>query len=60
MDWLTSCSCSNNVIKFYVYRVFKQAAKQHLNKVLNVDETVKRVMPVLGSNDPIARAITLR
>ncbi|CDS03704.1 hypothetical protein LRAMOSA01105 [Lichtheimia ramosa] len=56
-DWFR---LSNNVIKFYVYRVFKQAAKQHLNKVLNVDETVKRVMPVLGSNDPIARAITLR
>ncbi|KAJ8655967.1 hypothetical protein O0I10_008407 [Lichtheimia ornata] len=56
-DWFR---LSNNVIKFYVYRVFKQAAKQHLNKVFNVEETVKRVMPVLGSNDPIARAITLR
>ncbi|KAI9318475.1 hypothetical protein BX666DRAFT_1928362 [Dichotomocladium elegans] len=56
-DWFR---VSNNVIKFYVYRVFKQASKQHLTKVINVEETVRRVLPVLGSNDPIARSIALR
>ena len=32
----------------------------HLDKITNVDEFVKRVSTVLHSNDPVARALTLR
>ncbi|KAG0182974.1 Integrator complex subunit 7, partial [Apophysomyces sp. BC1034] len=56
-DWFRK---SNNVIKCHVYKVFKQASDLHLAKVINVEETVRRIMPVLESNDPCARAITLR
>ncbi|KAF7732291.1 Integrator complex subunit 7 [Apophysomyces ossiformis] len=56
-DWFRK---SNNVIKCHVYKVFKQASELHLAKVINIEETVRRIMPVLESNDPCARAITLR
>ncbi|KAI7870111.1 hypothetical protein BDF14DRAFT_1721510 [Spinellus fusiger] len=56
-DWFR---LSNNVVKFHVYQVFKQASDLHLAKVLNVEETVRRILSVLDSNDPVARSITLR
>lgn len=37
-----------------------QQSEKHLEKILNVDEFVKRVFSVIHSNDPVARAITLR
>ncbi|KAI8887768.1 hypothetical protein K501DRAFT_241903 [Backusella circina FSU 941] len=56
-DWFRTF---NNNVKFYVYKVFKEASDLHLTKVINVEETVRRILAILGSNDPIARAITLR
>lgn len=37
-----------------------QQSEKHLEKIINVDEFVKRVFSVIHSNDPVARAITLR
>lgn len=37
-----------------------QQSEKHLGKILNVDEFVKRIFVVIHSNDPVARAITLR
>ncbi|KAI7905757.1 uncharacterized protein BX663DRAFT_529835 [Cokeromyces recurvatus] len=56
-DWFRTY---NNSVKYYIYKVFKEASDLHLAKVINVEETVRRILPVLGSNDPIARSITLR
>ncbi|KAI8141320.1 hypothetical protein BJV82DRAFT_620118, partial [Fennellomyces sp. T-0311] len=55
-DWFRA---SNNVIKFHIYKVFKQA-DQHLIKVINVEESMRRILPVLNSNDPISRSLALR
>lgn len=43
----------------WVLRVCQQSEK-HLDKISNVDEFVRRVYSVIHSNDPIARALTLR
>lgn len=37
-----------------------QQSEKHVDKILNVDEFVKRIFMVMHSNDPIARALTLR
>lgn len=37
-----------------------QQSEKHVEKILNVDEFVKRIFMVIHSNDPIARALTLR
>ena len=50
---------SSNFIKLCVLRVVQQS-ERHLDKITNVDEFVKRVSTVLHSNDPVARALTLR
>lgn len=50
---------SNNFLRLCVLKVTQQSEK-HLEKILNVDEFVKRVFSVIHSNDPVARAITLR
>ncbi|KAF8931353.1 Integrator complex subunit 7 [Dissophora ornata] len=50
---------SNNIQRHAILQVFKKS-HQHLNKVINVEETIKRISPMLQSNDPLARAITLR
>lgn len=31
-----------------------------MKKIMNVDEVVKRISPLLQSNDPLSRALTLR
>nr|XP_014347762.1 PREDICTED: integrator complex subunit 7 [Latimeria chalumnae] len=49
----------NNFLRLCVLKVTQQSEK-HLEKILNVDEFVKRIFSVIHSNDPIARAITLR
>lgn len=50
---------SNNFLRLCVLKVTQQSEK-HLEKILNVDEFVKRIFSVIHSNDPVARAITLR
>ncbi|CAO3676051.1 unnamed protein product [Umbelopsis vinacea] len=41
-------------------KVFKQSSEAHLPKLINTEETVRRILPVLNSNDYVARSITLR
>ncbi|KAI8970533.1 hypothetical protein BDB01DRAFT_845383 [Pilobolus umbonatus] len=56
-DWFRTY---NNTVKYYVYKVFKEVSEVELSKVINREETIRRILPILGSNDPIARSITLR
>ncbi|KAK5650389.1 hypothetical protein RI129_001418 [Pyrocoelia pectoralis] len=49
----------SNFLRLWVLRVCQQSEK-HLDKISNVDEFVRRVYSVIHSNDPIARALTLR
>jgi len=55
-DIFKQCS---NFTKLCVLRVVQQS-ERHLDKITNVDEFVKRISSVLHSNDPVARALTLR
>lgn len=50
---------SSNLLRLWVLRVCQQSEK-HLDKILNVDEFVKRIFTVMHTNDPIARALALR
>lgn len=49
----------SNLLRLWVLRVCQQSEK-HTDKIINVDEFVRRVFMVIHSNDPIARALTLR
>ncbi|XP_011314620.1 integrator complex subunit 7 [Fopius arisanus] len=49
----------SNFLRVWVLRVCQQSEK-HLDKILNVEEFVKRIYCVMHSNDPVARALTLR
>ena len=49
----------SNFLKMCVLRVFQQSSL-HLDKVTSVDEFLKRIITVNNSNDPVARALTLR
>lgn len=49
----------SNLLRLWVLRVCQQS-EMHIEKIINVDEFVKRVFMVIHSNDPIARALTLR
>ncbi|KAG0358105.1 Integrator complex subunit 7 [Gamsiella multidivaricata] len=55
-DWFRN---SNNIQRHAILQVFKKS-QRHLKMVVNVEETIKRISPMLQSNDPLARAITLR
>lgn len=52
-------SVGSNLIRLWVLRVCQQSEK-HLEKISTVDQFVKRIFVVMHSNDPVARAITLR
>ena len=49
----------SNFLKMCVLRVFQQSSL-HLDKVTSVDEFLRRILTVINSNDPVARALTLR
>ncbi|CAH0553711.1 unnamed protein product [Brassicogethes aeneus] len=49
----------SNFLRLCVLRVCQQSEK-HLDKISNVDEFVRRIYSVIHSNDPVARAVTLR
>lgn len=49
----------SNLLRLWILRVCQQSEK-HVDKIINVDEFVKRIYMVMHSNDPIARALTLR
>jgi hypothetical protein len=42
-----------------ILRVIQQS-ERHLDKILNVDEFMRRIFGVIYSNDPVAKAITIR
>ncbi|CAO3574685.1 unnamed protein product [Mortierella alpina] len=50
---------SNNIQRHAILQVFKKS-QPHLKKVMNVEETIRRISPQMHSNDPLSRAITLR
>uniref|UniRef100_A0A6A7FUC8 Integrator complex subunit 7 n=2 Tax=Hirondellea gigas TaxID=1518452 RepID=A0A6A7FUC8_9CRUS len=49
----------SNFVRVCVCEVLEASAR-HLDKLINVDEFVKRICTVMHSNDPLARALTLR
>lgn len=49
----------NNFLRLWVLRVCQQSEK-HLDKIVNVDEFLRRIFSVLHSNDPVARALALK
>ena len=49
----------SNFLRLCILKVIQQSEK-HLDKILNVDEFLKRLYSVIHSNDPVARAITVR
>lgn len=49
----------SNFLKLCVLSVVRQS-ERHLDKITNVDEFIKRIFAVIHSNDPVARALTLR
>lgn len=49
----------NNFQRLCVLKVTQQSEK-HLDKILSTDEFLRRIFSVIHSNDPVARAITLR
>lgn len=49
----------SNFSRVLILRVIRQSSK-HLDKISNSDDFIKRLFSVCYSNDPIARALTLR
>lgn len=49
----------NNFLRLWVLRVCQQSEK-HLDKIFTIDEFVRRIFSVIHSNDPVARALTLK
>ncbi|KAH8343323.1 hypothetical protein KR059_008311 [Drosophila kikkawai] len=49
----------SNLLRFWVLRVCQQS-ENHLDKILNIDNFVRRIFMVMHSNDPVARALLLR
>ena len=49
----------SNLLRLNILKVV-QLTEKHLNKITSTDEFFKRISAVIHSNDPIARALTLR
>ncbi|XP_071162699.1 integrator complex subunit 7-like [Mytilus edulis] len=49
----------NNFLRWCILQVTEQS-KKHLEKILNIDEFVRKIFSVIHSNDCTARALTLR
>ena len=54
-----SAQATANLLRLHILRVF-QVANRHLGKVSSSEELVRRLSLVTHSNDPVARALTLR
>lgn len=52
------CCYRNNFLRVWVLRVCQQSEK-HLDKILNVDEFVRRIFSVIHSNDPVSKDINV-
>ena len=48
-----------NFQRLCILKVSQQSAK-HLDKIINVEQFLRKIFSVIHSNDPVARAITLR
>jgi len=53
-------ACSNNFVRHAICEVLRRCESVLTNQVLNVEEVFRQIQSVLTSNDPVARAITLR
>ena len=54
-------STNTNYIRFELIKAFRRIEERnHLVKLMNVDQALKTIDIVMHSNDPIARALTLR
>ena len=51
--------CSDNFVRLCIVQVFRESQK-HLDKINNIEEFQIRIFQVIHSNDPVARAITIR
>ncbi|XP_046849594.1 integrator complex subunit 7-like [Xenia sp. Carnegie-2017] len=51
--------CGSNFQRLCVLKVTQQSEK-HLDKIMSTEEFLRRIFSVMHSNDPVARAITLR
>ena len=49
----------SNLLRLNILKVI-QVTQKHLNKITSTDEFFRRIYAVIHSNDPIARALTLR
>jgi hypothetical protein len=51
----------SNSVRVAIYKALQRiSGSDQLNRIVNVDEILRRVATVLESNDPIARAVALR
>ena len=50
---------SNNFVRLCIVRVLEES-RRHLDKIHNVEEFLARIFQVVHSNDPVARAVTIR
>ena len=48
-----------NFLRLNILKVF-QISEKHITKITSVDEFLRRIYSVIHSNDPVARAVTLR
>lgn len=48
-----------NFLRLWILRVCQQC-ERHLEKIVSIDEFIRRIFSVIHSNDPIARSLTLR
>jgi hypothetical protein len=48
-----------NFLRLNILKVF-QLSEKHITKITSVDEFLRRIFSVIHSNDPVARAVTLR
>ena len=56
LHWLFSRS---NLLRLNILKVV-QLAEKHISKITSIAEFFRRIYSVMHSNDPIARALTLR
>ncbi|KAJ1828713.1 hypothetical protein LPJ56_000938 [Coemansia sp. RSA 2599] len=50
---------SSNTLRYHIAQVF-ESSKHHLPQITHTEELLKRILVVLYSNDPVARALALR
>lgn len=49
----------NNFLRLNILKVF-QLTEKHLQKIISMDEFIRRIYSVIHSNDSSARGVTLR